>query len=586
MNQLRVWAPNAISVEAQVEAERLPLRASTDGSGGWWHLEGVLAPGTDYQFIVDGAGPFPDPRSQSQPQGVDGPSRILDHEAFRWSDGQWLAPPLSGGLIYELHIGTFTPEGTFDSAIARLDYLKELGVTHVEIMPVAEFSGDHGWGYDGVDLYAPHHAYGGPQGLKRLVDACHARGLAVLLDVVYNHFGPAGNYLPRFGPYLTHKYHTPWGDALNLDDRGSDEVRRLLCDNALAWFTNYHIDGLRLDAVHAIVDVSPRHILEQLATETAALARHSGRRLILIAESDSNDPRIVTAIDHGGYGIDAQWSDDFHHALHSVLTGERDGYYADFGTLAQLAKALRQPYVYDGIYSPYRQRTQGRRPRGLPRDRFVACLQNHDQIGNRARGERSSQLMSPGRLRIGATLLLTCGYIPLLFQGEEWGASTPFQYFTDHRDPALGQAVSAGRKREFAAFGWPPESIPDPQDHATFQRSKLLWNEREREPHRSLLNWYRDLIAMRSRRRELGASASDPVAVSFDETRQWLVMSRGAITVAINLGRAQQSVPLADTAHHTLLMASEAKIAPPAQGQIALPPDSVAILAAGGDSRR
>jgi len=366
----------------EIGNQQLPMRPD---KGGWWSIETELAvPGVDYAFVLDQGNPLPDPRSPSQPNGVHGRSRIIDQGSFRWSDEYWNPPPLSSAIIYELHIGTFTPAGTFEAAIERLPHLTGLGVTHIELMPVAEFSGDRGWGYDGVDLYAPHHAYGGPDGLKRLVDACHQLGLAVILDVVYNHFGPSGNYLAQFGPYQTERYWTPWGDAVNFDAQGSDEVRQFLCDNALTWLRDYHFDGLRLDAIHAIVDNSAVHFLEQLAAEVAALQARLGRHLTLIAESNLNNPRIVRPIEAGGYGIDAQWSDDFHHALHAWLTGERSGYYVDFGSLAHLAKALRNAYVYDGNYSQYRERHHGRPPTGVCGHRFLGYSQTHDQVGNRA----------------------------------------------------------------------------------------------------------------------------------------------------------------------------------------------------------
>jgi maltooligosyltrehalose trehalohydrolase len=576
MSELRVWAPNALAVAVQLGDRRAVMERDGEQRG-WWRVSDPEAiAGCDYAFIVDGEKPLPDPRSASQPEGVHGRSRIVDHAAFAWSDRDFQAPPLSSAIIYELHLGTFTPPGTFQSAISRLDHLAELGVTHVELMPVGEFPGARGWGYDGVDLFAPHHAYGGSQGLKRLVDACHGKGLAVLLDVVYNHFGPSGNYLPRFGPYLTSRYSTPWGSAVNFDGRGSDEVRRLVCDNALTWMREYHIDGLRLDAIHAIVDASPRHLLAQLSAETADLAQETGRRLVLIAEDDLNDPRIVTPIERGGYGLDAQWSDDFHHALHTVVTGEKTGYYADFGELGQLAKAIRNAFVYDGNYSAYRDRRQGASPAGLSGNNFVVCLQNHDQVGNRAMGDRSARLMNAGRLRIGAALVLLSPFVPLLFQGEEWGASTPFQYFTDH-EPELGRAVSAGRRQEFAAFGWDPASIPDPQDPATFERSKLDWSEPEREPHRGLLQWYRGLIRLRAERPELRDGRLDQITVHYNEGQRWLVMNRGPISVAINLDRQTRVVALRDSASRRLLMASDERIGLRPEG-VTLPADSVAII--------
>ncbi|GIX50388.1 MAG: malto-oligosyltrehalose trehalohydrolase [Limisphaera sp.] len=571
----RVWAILPKRVELVLADRRLPM---TPGPGGWWETMVDVAPGTDYGFLLDGEGPFPDPRSPWQPHGVHGLSRVVDHGAFAWSDHDFRPPPLASGLVYELHVGTFTPEGTFDSAIGRLDHLVELGVTHVELMPVNEFSGERGWGYDGVDLFAPHHAYGGPAGLKRLVNACHARGLAVLLDVVYNHLGPSGNYLGRFSPYFNDRYHTPWGPAVNFDGPYSDEVRRFFCDNALMWLRDYHFDGLRLDAVHAIFDQSARPFLEQLADEVRELSRTLGRPLLLIPESDLNDPRLLWPRERGGFAHDAQWSDDFHHALHALLTGERNGYYADFGAFAHLAKALHQAYVYDGCYSHYRKRSHGRKPEGLDGSRFLGYAQNHDQVGNRARGERLSHLLNQRRLKIAAALVLTSPFVPLLFQGEEWAASSPFLYFTDHREPELARAVREGRRREFAAFGWKPEEIPDPQDPDTFARSKLDWSEIHRETHADLLAWHRQLIRLRRSERALHAGPLDSVQVAFDETERWLSLTRPPFGIAVNLGASARMVPLPMRAR-TLVLASDPAVAL-RDGGVWLPPDSVAILKA------
>jgi maltooligosyltrehalose trehalohydrolase len=444
-------------------------------------------------------------------------------------------------------------------------------------MPVAEFSGDRGWGYDGVDLFAPHHVYGGPEGMKRLVNACHARGLAVLIDVVYNHLGPSGNYLPRFGPYLTHRHATPWGDAINFDGRGSDEVRRLFCDNALMWLRDYHLDGMRLDAVHAIIDASAINFLEQLADEVAALEREIGRQLLLIAESHLNDPRVVRPSAIGGYGLQAQWSDDFHHALHTVLTGERTGYYADFGTIADLAKALRQAWVYDGRYSKNRGRRHGRAPLGLSGHKFLGYAQTHDQVGNRATGDRSSQLMNVRRLKIAAALVLTSPFVPMVFQGEEWAASTPFLYFTGHQEPELARAVSEGRKREFAAFGWDPAKIPDPQARETFMSSKLDWTELDREPHRTILEWHRDLIRLRAQMPELRDGRMALTKVDFDEDARWLTVTRGRVTVACNLASVAQSVPFKSSEPCRVAMTSDASTTV-GLSAIDLASDSVAIL--------
>ncbi|MGH7748223.1 MAG: malto-oligosyltrehalose trehalohydrolase, partial [Candidatus Dormibacteria bacterium] len=409
-----------------------------------------MPPGTDYRLGVDGHPGLPDPRSPHQPEGVHGPSRTVDHRAHAWGDGDWRGAELADAVLYELHVGTFTPQGTFDAAAARLGHLVELGVTAVEIMPVAEFPGDRGWGYDGVNLFAPHHAYGGPDGLRRLVDACHAHGLAAVLDVVYNHLGPDGNYLGAFGPYFTDRYRTPWGEAINLDGRQSDEVRAFVVDNALMWLRDYHLDGLRLDAVHAILDTSAVHILEELAGRVRALEAELGRRLWLIAESDLNDPRLVRDPDRGGYGLDAQWTDDVHHALHAVLTGERTGYYADYGRVEDVAQALRHAFVLDGRYSRYRERRFGRPIGDLGGAHFVVCLQNHDQVGNRATGDRISATLSPGLLACGAALVLCSPYTPMIFMGEEWGAATPFQFFSHMPDSALREAIRDGRYAEFA----------------------------------------------------------------------------------------------------------------------------------------
>jgi maltooligosyltrehalose trehalohydrolase len=489
---------------------------------------------------------------------------------------------LPSAVLYELHIGTFTPAGTFEAAIEHLDHLVELGITHVELMPVSEFPGSRGWGYDGVDLYAPHHAYGGPEGLKRLINACHAKGLAVLLDVVYNHLGPAGNYLGRFGPYFSTRHQTPWGQAVNLDGPGSDEVRRFFCDNALMWLRDYHADGLRLDAVHAIIDTSAVHFLEQLAAEVHALEAQLGRHLVLIAESDLNDPRIVRPPDIGGYGLAAQWSDDFHHALHTMLTSERGGYYADFGAPADLAQAFTGAFIYDGRYSSFRQRRHGRPAIGLTGHHFLGYLQNHDQVGNRAKGERSSHLLSPGRLKIAAALVLTAPFVPLLFQGEEWGASAPFQYFTDHEDSELGQAVSEGRRSEFAAFGWSPEEVPDPQELGTFTRSKLGWHELACEPHTGLLDWHRRLIRLRRQLPALVDGRMDRVRVRFDEDAHWFVLERGPVTVACNLAAQAQTVPLTKEQPAHVLLASETGLSVNAAG-VVVPAEALVVL--GADER-
>ena len=573
MQRFEVWAPKAERLDVEIEGRNYPLQKEEHG---WWRGDVANATaGSRYWFRVDGGEPRPDPRSQFQPEGVNGPSQIVDHSAFEWTDERWQPVPLASALIYELHIGTFSREGTFAGAIERLDYLAELGVTHVEVMPVNEFSGAWGWGYDGVDLYAPHHQYGSPDDFKRFIDACHGKGLAVLLDVVYNHFGPSGNYLSNFGNYLTDRHRTPWGDAVNLDGFGSHEVREFFRDNALMWLRDYHIDGLRLDAVHAFVDSSAFHFLEELSAAVKTLSARLGKYKVLIAESELNDPRLIMAREAHGYGLDAQWADDLHHAIHTVLTGEKNGYYEDYGSLELLAKSLRTPYVYDGIYSPHRARPYGRQPIGLNGNHFVVCIQNHDQIGNRAQGDRLTQLVSMGRAKIAAALLLTSPYVPMLFQGEEFAASTPFQYFSQHEDEDLGRAVSEGRTNEFKAFGWSPEEVPDPQDATTFERSKMNWDEIGQSPHREMLAWYKRLIALR---REMGLSDGQlaQVEVDFDEKAQWLTMRRGRVEVAVNLGTDRQAVPV--TFPRGNVICSEQNGWSFRPGSIELPADTVAIL--------
>jgi maltooligosyltrehalose trehalohydrolase len=578
MHRFRVWAPKARRVRVEVGATEYAMENT---GGGWWQADIEAAgPGTDYAYLLDDEDlALPDPRSLWQPNGVHGQSRVLDHAAFAWNDEGWQAPPLSSAIVYELHIGTFTPEGTFDAAQAKLDSLHDLGLTHVELMPVNAFPGKHGWGYDGVDLFAPYEPYGGPDALKRFVDACHAHGLAVLLDVVYNHFGPAGNYLARFGPYFTSLHTTPWGDAVNLEDAGSHEVRRFFCDNAVMWLRDYHFDGLRLDAVHAYMDRSAINFMEQVTSEVHALEAELGRHLVVIAESDLNDPRLVTAPEAGGYGMDAQWSDDFHHALVTVLTGKREGYYTDFGELAHLAKALQDVFVYDGRYSPYRDRVHGRPVCGLPGWRFLGYSQNHDQVGNRARGERLVRLAGLGRAKIAAALVFTSPFVPMLFQGEEWAASTPFQFFTDH-EVELGKLITVGRKREFAAFGWDPDQIPDPQAPETFGRSKLDWAERGEGQHADMVEWYRQLIALRKSTPELTDGALDQVNIRFSEEDRWFAMERSRCTVAFSLAEQPVEIEVRPSSHVALASSSSISV----NGtRLTLPPDSVAVLVANAE---
>jgi maltooligosyltrehalose trehalohydrolase len=575
MTRIAVWSPSASRVELLTSTSRYPMAAQEQG---WWSVEDeALVPGTDYSFRLDGEGPFPDPRSEWQPHGVNGPSRLLDHADFHWTDGSWQPPLLTDAVVYELHVGTFSPEGTFDGVVGKLDQLVELGVTHLELMPVHEFPGERGWGYDSVDLYAPHHSYGGPDGLKRLVDACHRRGLAVLLDVVYNHFGPYGNHLPRFGPYSTEQYQTPWGGAVNLDGPGSDQVRRFICNNTLNWLRNYHFDGIRLDAVHALVDLSARHLLEQLADEVSQLATELGRPLLLIAESNQNDPSIVRSSALGGYGLDALWNDDFHHALHVTLTGEQTDYYRDFTGIVDLVRALQRGLVYEGRYAPSRDHSYGRPSDGLTTDKFVVYSQNHDQVGNRALGERTAELLTPAGLLIGAALVLMSPFVPMLFQGQEWGADSPFLYFTDHRDPELARSINAGRRREFPELAGSAENLPDPQALATFERSRLNWEERDQPAHARLLDWHRRLIRLRRSSPEL--AAGDWGSVTSDPAAGWLELTRGRFHIVVNLGQEPRSIPISGGTGGRL----EARLCSDSSIQVGpdsaqLPPGSVVIL--------
>jgi maltooligosyltrehalose trehalohydrolase len=565
MHKFSVWAPRAKSMRVQVDDERYPMQR---GEHGWWSADVESAGhGSDYAFLLDDdPHPYPDPRSLWQPHGVHATSRVLDHARFQWSDQQWLPASLAHAVIYELHIGTFTPEGTFVAVIEKLAYLRELGITHVELMPVNAFPGLWGWGYDGVAIYAPQEEYGGPDGLKYFVDACHAKGLGVLLDVVYNHFGPDGNYTGQFGPYITQNHHTPWGGAVNFEEQGSYEVRRFFCDNALMWLRDYHFDGLRLDAIHAFVDRSAMHFLEQLAREVSALSEQMGRQFVLIAESDLNDPRVVTPIlrsgdsracPAGGYDIDAQWSDDFHHALFAFLTGERSSYYHDFGSLAQVAKSLTSVYVYDGQYSEYRERLHGRPIQGLSAHRFLGYIQNHDQVGNRGFGDRLHANVGIRKAKLAAALVLTAPFVPMIFQGEEFASSSPFLYFADHDDPELARAVSEGRCREHASDGsW--DTIPDPESEETFLQSKLHWDECDSGDHATMFDWYRSLIHLRASHASLVDGDLENVHVRFNEAEKWLIVQRGPMQLFFNFDSASASFPVVENAEVSL--ASEPQI--------------------------
>ncbi len=573
MNEIRVWAPKAERVELLTSDLRLPFEAEADGYFRLRHEH--LRPGLRYSLSLDGGPPLADPRSRAQ-VSLHGESILTCNEAFDWSDAHFLAVPLAASVIYELHVGTFAADGSFDGVIQRLPHLRELGVTHIELMPVAQFPGQRGWGYDGAHLYAPHPAYGGGQGLKRLVDACHAQRIAVLLDVVYNHLGPDGCVLPAYGPFLTQSYQAPWGSPLNLDGPGSREVRRFLIDNALYWLREYHIDGLRLDAVHTLFDLSARHFLEELAQSVDALAHQLAKPLVLIAESDSNDPRLVRAPEAGGFGLDAQWCDDFHHALYRVLTNDSSGINADFDGLPDLAHSLQRGFVYEGKFSKFRQRQHGRPLAGVPLRRMVGFLENHDQAGNRSRGQRIGHLVPPARARLGALLVLLGPFIPLLFQGEEWNAATPFCFFTDHHDPVLAKATTEGRRREFAAFGWKVDDIPDPQQLSTFERSQLNFEELRQPEARAMFEFYQRALRLR----RSGAEFHGPfLRVQFDERRQWLRLERERSTMLLNFGPEALTFERARGALDVALSLEGAELQ---EQQLVLPPNSALVLVHAG----
>ncbi|TFC31281.1 malto-oligosyltrehalose trehalohydrolase [Cryobacterium sp. TMT1-3] len=581
-----VWAPDAHAVQLQLGPDRLDLAARDDG---WWELPESARPAVageptvdvDYGFIVDGRGPFADPRSRRQPAGVHALSRTFDASAHIWHDEGFTGRQLAGTVIYELHLGTFTPEGTLEAAAGRLDHLQSIGVDFVELLPVNAFNGTHNWGYDGVLWYAVHEGYGGPAAYQDFVDACHQHGIGVIQDVVYNHLGPSGNYLPQFGPYLSEAAGNTWGSSLNLDGPHSDPVRRYILDNALMWLGDYHVDGLRLDAVHALRDASATHLLEQLAVEVSALSAETGRPRTLIAESDLNDPRLVTPREANGYGLDAQWSDDFHHAVHVALTGETTGYYADFEPLDALAKVLTHGFFHDGTYSSFRERTHGRRIdlERMPTWRLVVASQNHDQIGNRAVGDRLSSQLDSGQLAIAAALTLLGPYTPMLFMGEEWGASTPWQFFTSHPEPELGTATATGRISEFARMGWDPDQVPDPQDEQTFERSKLDWSEAAEPEHARLLGFYRELAVLRRAQPDFTDPRFDQIAVEFDAAAGWLRLHRGGTKILINLGAQSTQIP----AGRGDILVSFATSGEAVQGRLPnallLAPHSVVVLA-------
>ncbi|MEU1970634.1 malto-oligosyltrehalose trehalohydrolase [Microbacterium sp. NPDC019599] len=570
---IEVWAPRAERVRLRRPAggEDVELAAA---DGGWWRASAVLADGEEYGFVLGDSDRLrADPRSRRQPRGVHEASAHVDGVSFAWTDAAWTGRQLAGGVVYELHVGTFTPEGTLDAAIGRLGHLVELGITHVELLPVNGFNGVWNWGYDGVLWYTVHEAYGGPAAYRRFVDAAHAAGLAVVQDVVYNHLGPSGNYLPEFGPYLRDTTRSTWGWTVNLDEPA---VRSYIVDNALMWFRDLHVDGLRLDAVHALKDEAPVHILQELAEATDALSAQLGRPLTLIAESDLNDPRLILPREAGGYGLAAQWSDDWHHAVHVALTGETDGYYADFAALDALPKAWTKGFFHDGTHSSFRGRDHGLSiPSEVPTWRLVTFAQDHDQIGNRAAGDRLAAALSFGRLAVAAVLTMTAPGTPMLFMGEEWGASTPWQFFTSHPEPELGEATAKGRMAEFARMGWDPAIVPDPQDPATFERSKLNWDEASEGDHARLLALYRSLAHLRRQRQELTDPSFAALDASAEEVEGGRVyrLLRGGLAVLVNLGSGDARFP---EAGHVLLATDAATAV--AEDALVLPPDAAAVV--------
>ncbi len=520
-----LWAPYAQSVELHFGRDQERLLPMERRTCGYYYATAESAgPGTLYQYRLDHRLTRPDPASRFQPQGVHGPSQIIDSD-FNWEDRHWFGLSLANYILYELHVGTFTAEGTFDAVILQLETLNKLGVTAIELMPVAQFPGTRNWGYDGVYPFAVQNSYGGPESLKRLVNACHLRSVAVVLDVVYNHLGPEGNYLGNFGPYFTERYKTPWGMALNFDGPESDEVRRFFIENALYWISEFHIDALRLDAVHAILDHSPHPFLEELTEKVHECARDLNRQVYVMAESAANDSRLIRSRELGGYGLDAQWNDDFHHSLRVLLTGDRGGYFKDYGSLRQLEKSLREGFIYSGEYSAFRRRRHGSCSSDIAAERFVVFAQNHDQVGNRMLGERLGALACFERLKLAAGAVLLSPFIPLIFMGEEYGETAPFQYFTSHLDRGLVEAVRKGRHKEFAAFAWQGE-IPDPQDENSFLRSKLNPGQSHAGPHRLLGEFYRTLIQLRRESLPLSRLSKKNLEVIADEENKLLWIRR------------------------------------------------------------
>ncbi|HUS29287.1 MAG TPA: malto-oligosyltrehalose trehalohydrolase [Kofleriaceae bacterium] len=557
---VRIWAPRAQRLDVVVGETRVAARQDADG---WW--EGPeLAEGDRYVLSIDGAAPCPDPRSRWQPDGVNAASCWVEPQPA--PRGHFHPAALRDSVIYELHVGTFSQEGTFEGAVPYLDHLVQLGITHVELMPVAQFSGTHGWGYDGVDEFAPHAAYGGPRGLRELIRQCHLRGLGVIIDVVHNHFGPEGAYWTQFGPYTTSKHKTPWGEAINLDDTGSNEVRRFFIDSALAWLRDYGADGLRLDALHSLKDTSERHFVAELVDEVRTLEHQLRRRIVLIGEYDDHDPSAVAPRANGGWGLDAHWNDDFHHAIHVLVANERAGYYGDFAAPGTLAKILEDGYALDGGFSKFRQTRHGKPFGQLPRDRLVAYIQSHDQVGNRALGERLHHLAGNEKTALAAAILLTSPFVPMLFQGEEWAASTPFFYFAQLESEELRKAVREGRAAEHGGAGWskPP---PDPTQPSTRDASVLRWDERSEPEHAQMLGWYQSLIA--ARKEYFALRDPRPSSTRVEHDGDVLAIHRGDFTLLCNFADEPRRAQVANTIAATAGLANSRE----------LPPTSCALVA-------
>ncbi|MCU7549672.1 malto-oligosyltrehalose trehalohydrolase [Chitinophagaceae bacterium LB-8] len=570
-NEIVLWAPYAVKVETIIDgAERLELEKSEEG---YWKLTtDQIKEGSRYQFCLNGSDPLPDPASRFQPEGVHGSSQAIDLKNYQWSDEQWKNPPLEEYILYELHTGTFTQEGTFLSIEQKLDYLKDLGVNAIEIMPVAQFPGSRNWGYDGVAPYAVQNSYGGPRGLQHLVNACHHKGIAVVLDVVYNHLGPEGAYHYLFGPYFNDKYRIPWGGAINFDDAWSDGVRDYFIENALMWFREFHIDALRLDAVHAIKDFSPVHILKEIKLRVNDLMKETGRTHYLMVELDLNDTRYIDQLEKGGYGMDAQWVDEFHHSLRVTAGGSRYGYFSDFEGIHHLAKAYQDVFVYDGQFSQHRKKRFGVKVEGENGGRFIVFSQNHDQVGNRMLGERTSVLKSFEMQKVLAGSVLFSPYIPMLFMGEEWSEPHPFLYFVSHTDPQLAEAVRKGRKAEFTAFHAEGEA-PDPMDQDAFLQSKLQWDLLEEEPHRTMFRFYQTLIAVRKQQPALSHLNRSQLDVEVMDEQNVLFLRRWhherQVFCYFNFSGAQQTVKIPNQSDKWHLLINSA--APEWNGHSAVP---------------